>query len=294
MEEKEMLETTNDTENVETETTEEITDEGIELTDTAEVGDAQGEEQPAKEKKEVKPSLRELLEENPEYQDELNETIIKPRLARKDREYQKELSKYKDTDNVLRTTLKVKDGEDVNQKLREAYEEQGIELPNRYEPGLSEREIERLGLIDAEDIIAEGSVAMEMEAERLANIGYANLNPREKATFTKLASELTDRKEKAELKKLGVKDELLKDEKFIDFRKQFNPNVPIKDVYEMYTKLQPKQKFENPGSMKNITESGKIKSFYTPEEASKFTRRDYDESPELLAAVERSMQQWVK
>lgn len=283
MEEKEMLEQTNETENVETETTEEITDEGIELTDTADADEANVNEP---EKQEVKKSLRELLEEDPEYQEEFN-GMIKGRLARKDREYQRELSKYKDTDNVLRTTLNVKEGEDVNQKLREAYEADGIKLPSRYEPGLSQREIERLGMGDAEDIIAEGHDAMEAEANRLADIGYANLSEREKVTFTRLADMLTAEKEKSELLKLGAKEELLKDEKFKSFRERYKSNVPLKDIYEDYMSKRTKPKFDNPGSMKNTKETTK-KTFYTDEEISKLTSADLDD-PEVWEAVRKSM-----
>lgn len=291
MEETEMLEQTNETENVETQTTEEIVDEGIELTDTLEVEEESSES--TEEKKEVKKTLRELLEEDLGYQEEFNE-MIKGRLARKDREHQRELSKYKDTDNVLRSALKITDDEDVNQKLREVYEADGVELPSRYEPGLSSREIEALANIDVEDIIADGHEAMVTEANRLAEKGYKNLNDREKLVFTKLAEKLTFDEDKKQLLSLGAKEEILKDKDFIDFRNKFNSDVPIKDVYELYKSRQPKPKVENPGSMKNKKQNDGIKDFYTPEEASKFTRFDYDKNPKLLEAVEKSMQQWVK
>ena len=84
MEENEMLEQTNETENVDTQTTEENVG-GIELTDTSEAANA------VEETKEVKKTLRELLKENPEYQEEFN-GMVKNRLDRKDREYQKEIS----------------------------------------------------------------------------------------------------------------------------------------------------------------------------------------------------------
>lgn len=288
MEENEMLEQTNETENVETETTEEITEEGIELTDTAEADEANVNEP---EKTEVKKTLRELLEDS-DYQAEFNE-MIKGRLARKDREYQRELSKYKDTENVLRTTLNVGDNEDVNQKLREVYEAEGVKLPNRYEPGLSEREIERLGIGDAEDIIAEGHEAMEREANRLANVGYANLNSREKVTFNRLAGILTAEKEQSELLKLGAKKEILEDKEFISFREKFNSNVPIKDIYELYHSQNTQKKDIKPmGSMKdtnskNVTE----KEYYSPEDVEKLTDDDW-KKPGTWDKVRASQKTW--
>ena len=154
MENEEMLEQTNETENVETQTTEEMVDEGIELTDTSNSNEEE------LEKKEVKKTLRELLKENPDYQEELNETIIKPRIRkvenRMEREYQKEISKYKDTENVLKSTLGASDIDEANKKLREYYESEGVKLPEVYKPGLSSREIEVLAKADAQDFIEDG------------------------------------------------------------------------------------------------------------------------------------------
>ena len=160
MEENEMLEQTNETENVDTQTTEENVG-GIELTDTSEAANA------VEETKEVKKTLRELLKENPEYQEEFN-GMVKNRLDRKDREYQKEISKYKDTENVLKSTLGASDINEANKKLREYYESEGVKLPDVYTPGLSSREIEVLAKAEAEDVIEEGYDAMLNEANRLA------------------------------------------------------------------------------------------------------------------------------
>ena len=61
--ENEMLETANETENVETETTEEIMEEGIDLTDTPDTEELE----PVEETPEVKKTLREFLKENSEW-----------------------------------------------------------------------------------------------------------------------------------------------------------------------------------------------------------------------------------
>ena len=126
MENEEMLEQTNETENVETQTTEENV-EGIELTDTSDTDENVGTEA-VKEKEEVK-SLKELLKEHPEYQEEFD-GMLKNRLNRKDREYQKELSKYKSTEEVLKRGLNATDISDAESKLREFWKNEGIELPN--------------------------------------------------------------------------------------------------------------------------------------------------------------------
>ena len=240
----------------------------------------------AEQKTEVKKTLREILDENPEYQEEFN-GMIKGRLDRKDRQYQKELAKYKDTENVLRSTLNVADGEDVNQKLREAYKEQGVELPEAIKPGLSSGEIEALAQYEANNIISDGYEAMEEEANRLANIGYQNLNDKERIVFTTLAEKLTDEKNRRELLKLGAKESLLKDEDFIKFKNNFATNVPIETVYSYYKQLQPQKEVENPGSMKN-TKSDVVKDIYTDEEISKLSLDDLDK-PGVWEAVRKSM-----
>lgn len=282
MEKDEELEQTNETENVETQTTEENV-EGIELTDTAEV---EAEEQPTEEKEEVKKTLRELLKENPEYQEEYNQ-MMKARLDRKEREFEKELSKYRDTEEVLKSTLGANDIDEANTKLRQAYEEQGVKLPDVYKPGLTSREIEALAMSDANEFIEEGYDSMVSEANRLATIGYKNLNEREKILFNTLANKISEANDIKGLKKIGVKEDILKDENFKSFRKDFLQNTPIEKIYALYKGSQPKAKVENPGSMKN-TPTEKSHDFYTDEEINKLTLEDLDK-PGVFEAVRRSM-----
>lgn len=288
MENEEMLELTNDTENTDTQSAEEMAG-GIELTDT-EGEQSSKEKEP--EKEEVRQTLRELLKNNPDYQQEFSD-MMKTRLDRQERNFQKELSKYKDTENVLKSTLNASDIEEANKKLREYYENEGIKLPEVYKPELSSREIEVLAKADAQDFINEGYDSMLSEANRLAAKEYKNLNDRERIVFNTLAQELNNEKTRRELLELGAKEDILKDDSFIKFKSQFNSKTPIKDIYSLYSKTQPKPKVENPGSMKNQPTPNDVKDYYTPEEASKFTRKDYDKNPKLLEAVERSMTKWI-
>ena len=268
-------------ENVEAETTEEI-QEGIELTDTTEVEDSN--EETIEETEEEQPKGRFVTDA------ELND-LVDRRVARKMRKLEKEnannMSTYKDTENVLKSALGASDINEANQKLREYYEEQGIKLPEPYKPGLSEHQLEVLAKDEANNFIEEGHEAMVEEANRLANIGYQNLNESERIIFNTLAEKLTEEKNKSELKSLGAKEELLSDKSFNDFRKMFNSNVPIKDIYEMYSKNKPKPKVENPGSMKNA-EPNKTKDYYTEEEISKLTLEELD-NPKVWEAVRKSM-----
>lgn len=276
------------TENTDAQAVEEI-EEGIELTDTAEATET--EETPVEEEKEEEPKGRFMTD------DEIDKLVMKKvnrRVGKIEEKYEKELAKYKDTDNILRSTLSISEDEDVNQKLRATYEADGVKLPSRYEPGLSSREIERLAKGDAEDFIEDGYDSAAAEANRLANKRYENLNERERITFNTLVDYLNTENDKRELLSLGAKEELLSDKSFNDFRKKFNSNVPIKDIYSLYNQSKPKKEIENPGSMKNVATNNDVKEFYTPEEANKFTRADFDKNPKLLEAIENSMTLWGK
>ena len=273
MEELEMLEQTNETENVETETTEEIQDEGIELTDTAEVEDTE-------EKEEVKKTLKQLLSEDEEYQEQFN-SMMKSRLERVERKHQREMAGYKDVDNVLRKTLNIAEDADVSQELRNYYSNEGVELPERYTQGLSSREIEALAQIDVSEFEEDGHEAMVTEANRLATIGYKNLNEREKIVFNSLAEKLTKEKEEQELLKIGAKKELLSDKAFKEFRGKFAMDTPIEFVYDLYNKSQPKPKYESAGSMKNIATENK-KTIFSDEDIAKMTDEELEANWEAI------------
>ena len=276
MENEEMLEQTNDTENVDTQTTEEI-GEGIELTDTTEEVEEHEETIEPEEKEEVKTFTQEEVDE-----------IVKRRLARKERDYQRELSKYKSTEEVLKAGLEATDITDAEDKLREFWGNQGIKLPDKETSRLTQEDREDQAVGRFERLSKEGYDSMEDEANRLARIGYQNLNDTDKILFNKLAESLTKENNRKELLKLGANEEILSDKSFNDFRDKFNSNVPISEIYDMYMKNnKPKTVKENPGSMKN-SDVNVTKDFYTPEEISKLSDEQLDD-PKIWEAVRKSM-----
>lgn len=288
MEENEMLEQTNETENVDTQTTEENVAGGIELTDTEEV---QSTEESATKKEEVRQTLRELLKNNPDYQEEFSE-MMKTRLDRKDREFERVLSKYKDTENVLKSTLGANDIDEANKKLREYYEAEGVKLPEVYKPGLSSREIEVLAKADAQDFINEGYDSMLNEANRLAAKEYKNLNERERIVFNTLAERLTQENNKRNLLKLGATEDVLNDKKFIDFKNQFNSKTPIGDIYNLYLKTQDsKTKPVAMGSMKDTVAQKETKDFYSPTDVKNLSDDDWNK-PGVWEKALASMKKW--
>ncbi len=279
MEEKENV-TEEVTENTDAQTVEEK-EEGIELTDTAEVENNEATEE---KEEDSKPQGRFVTDE------ELNDLVDK-RVARKmsklERDYEKKYANYKDTEAVLNAGLGTSNIQEANQKMREFYKEQGINIPEPIKPGYSKHEIEVLAKDEANEFIEDGYDAMLNEANRLASKGYANMTDREKVIFTTLSEKLTEENDKKILKSLGAKEDLLTNEDFISFRKKFNPNEPVKNIYALYMNNSPKKNFKNPGSMKNTQINGD-KDFYTGEEISKLSLEDLDK-PGVWEKVRKSM-----
>lgn len=260
---------TNVTENTDAQTVEQ-NEEGIELTDTTS----------NEEKKEVKNYTEEELEK---IVNERVNNILPYKIEREKRKieklYSEKLSKYEETESILKAGLGTKDISESNQKMREFYKEQGIEIPAYQKPRYSEEDEKALGELDAKKIISLGYDEMQEEANRLASIGNEKMSPREKVMFTTLANELTHQNQKRELAKLGVKEDVLNDSKFKEFASQFNSKTPIKNVYEMYTKFNPPKQYEQIGSMKN-KKGNNQKDYYTNEEIAKMTpeeiRKNWD------------------
>lgn len=262
--------------------------EGIELTDTAEAEETD-EESTEETKEDSQPQGRYVTN------DELND-IVDKRVARKmsklEREYESKYADYRDTEAVLNAGMGTSNIKEATERMREYYQNEGIKVPERITPSYSKRETEILAKAEANEIIEDGYEAALSEANRLAQKGYENMTEREKIIFTTLGDNLNAENDKKELLKLGAKEELLKDKDFKSFRKRYNSNVPLKEIYEEYMSKQTKPKFETPGSMKNRQESNSIKDFYTLEEARKFSREELDKNPNLFKAIEKSMSKW--
>lgn len=252
------------TENTEAQSVEEI-EEGIELTDTT----SQEEE-----KKEVKTYTAEEVEKM--VNDRINNLLPKKieREKRKmEKQYSDKLAKYEETDSILKAGLGTKDISESNQRMREFYKEQGIDIPAYSKPRYSDEDEKILGQAEASKIIDLGFEEMQEEANRLATIGVDKMTPRDKVVFNILADELTHQKQVKELAELGVKEEILNDSEFKEFASQFNSKTPIKNVYEMYTKIKPQKKYEQIGSMKNIKEPVQ-KDYYSNEEIAKMSSEE--------------------
>ena len=276
----EELEQTNETENVDTQTTEENVEQtDTEVEETLETG------------KEQKKTLAELLRENPDLQEEFNATMKRRLNRQKDsinREYEE---KYGDLERTLEAGLGTNNLEESKSKLKDYYKEQGVQIQES--PKYSDRDLEILARAEASEIISSGYEDIVDEVDRLADKGVDKMTQREKLVFQQLAEERKKQESIKELAAIGVDKVKLEDKKFVDFAKMLNPDLSTKEKYEMYLKLNPKETPEPIGSMKNeVNKKGKVKEFYTPEEARKFTEEDLKNNPGLEEAIERSMQKW--
>lgn len=225
-------------------------------------------------------------------QDELN-AIVGQRVARAkaraEREYKE---KYGELEDVLKAGMKKDDMGEITRDLRNFYSKQkGVEIPQRSQ--YSAQDIETLARADADEIIRGGFEEVVEETDRLAQVGAANMTAREKAMFKVLAEHRQNAERGRELSEIGVGEDVYSSQEFQDFASKFNPNVSIKDVYDIYNKTRPKKEVRTMGSMKNSTsDEGTVKDFYTRDEAKRFTKKDFDNNPALYEAVQKSMLKW--
>lgn len=218
--------------------------------------------------------------------------IVGKRLARNTAKIHKEYDrKYGQLESVLRAGTGKTNVEEMTDTFREFYENKGIQIPT--EPQFTDKDTQILARAEAEDIISSGLEEVIEEVDRLAEIGTSNMTAREKAVFNELAK-YRDRSEKNnELLRIGVTEEVFNSKEFNDFTKKFSSETPITEVYEMFNKLKPRKEVRTMGSLKNTpqTDTG-VKEFYSKDEALKFTKKDFDDNPELYNAVSKSMLKW--
>lgn len=238
--------------------------------------------------------IEKLVEEraNKLFEEKVEDRLIRDR-AKRDRDYQKELSKYKQLENIMKAGLGVDNLDDAINKSSEFYTEQGINIPesNPY----SERDEKILAKADAKEIIDLGQDEMEAEANRIANIPESRRTIRERVMFDTICEELTNIKATEELRSKGYDTSILNDKDFQDFRKQFTVNTSISKIYDMYNKINGNvvERPKSPGSARSTTQVKQIKDYYSPEDFDKLTPEDLN-NPEIMKVVDKSRLQWYK
>lgn len=218
--------------------------------------------------------------------------VLGKKIARREAKIRKEYDrKYGELESVLKAGTGKEDVAEMTDTFKKFYESKGIQFPK--EPTYSSRDIEVLAKAEANDIINSGLDDVIEEVDRLADIGLHNMTDREKAIFKELAEYRKSAEQGKELSKLGVTEDIYTSKEFKDFAGKFSATTSIKEIYEIYNKMQPKKEIRTAGSMKNATQTDTgVKDFYTRDEALQFTKKDFDKNPALFKAVEQSMLRW--
>lgn len=204
--------------------------------------------------------------------------------------------KEHEKDNELINLLKEQTGkQNIEDLLNFSYETYGVQKPDN---SVNDKDSEVLGEHDAKEIISLDDLSeVESEVERLGNMKRTK---REETTFNMLESYLgkikKQEKRKQEIQEAGIDESVLNDTKFTEFADSFKEDTPLSKVYEIYSKMNVKEKPFSAGSLKGTKEQNKneVKDYYSYEESLQFSREDLDRNPELFKAIERSMPQWSK
>ena len=231
------------------------------------------------------------------YTQEEVDAIVGKRLARQEARIKKDYDrKYGDLENVLRAGTGKESVEEMTDTFSKFYESKGIKIQKNNEYNCySAKDLETLAKAEAEEFISAGYEDVVEEVDRLAKIGADKMNAREKAVFKVLAEHRAATEKNKELSEIGITEEVYNSTEFKEFASQFNSNVPISKVYNLYKQTQPKKEFKTMGSMKNTDSADNgLKDYYSPEEAKKFTIEDFNKNPGLFERVKKSMQNWNK
>ena len=113
------------------------------------------------------------------------------------------------------------------------------------------------------------------------------MSARDKALFSKLATYRQAIEQENEVRALGISKDEINSQEFKDFSSKLNPNLSLKEKYEMYSQIKPKKETKKIGSVKSGMTS-QVKDYYSPEEIERLTEEDLDD-PKVWEAVRKSM-----
>lgn len=232
-----------------------------------------------------------------EFNTKMDELLAK-KLARREakmrREFEEQYAGYKEAEAVLNAGLGTSNIGEATDSLKEFYRRKGVDIPTyQREESYSDEEAGILANHEAQKIIDAGYDEVVEEVAMLAAKGLDGMTAKEKRLFKQLADYKNREDSRVELAQIGVGAEALDDEGFRAFEKKLNPNLSVREKYEMYLSVNKKTNIEPIGSMKGTkSKDPSVKEFYTYEEAMKFTKEDFDKNPALYRAVTNSMQKW--
>ena len=152
----------------------------------------------------------------------------------------------------------------------------------------SEEETNLLANAEADEIIKSYTFKeLVDEVDALADIGVDNMTERDKIVFMKLAKERQRQEEQKDLLSLGINKKDIEDSEFKEFSNKLNPELSLKEKYELFLQVKPKKETKKMGSMQSGATS-KVKDYYTAEEIERLTDEDLDNDA-VWEAVRKSM-----
>lgn len=211
--------------------------------------------------------------------------------AKSKRDNARQFEKHNELVEVLKAGTGKEDLDDIIAHLRGFYNQPAAAKPAT--GAYSDRDIGILAQAEAQDIIKAGADEVDEELERLTALGKDGMTAREKEVFWALAAHKQSEVRTQELSSLGIPKEIYESEAFLQFAGKFAAATPVREVYDLYQKTQQTETFTPPGSVKNTgaADDG-VKDFYTPEEAAKFTVKDFNNNPKLWQRVNESRFRW--
>lgn len=216
--------------------------------------------------------------------DEIIPRRVKRESEKIRREYEDKMSPYREAERVLNAGLDTQNIEDATKKMADFYREKGIEIPAKREVSYSEEDMKVLAAHEAREVINLGMDVVSDEIERLQAKG--NMTAREQAVYADLKAYEQQEGARQELLSLGIADTVVDSKEFKEFAAQFNPQTPVKKIYELYSKSQGTERVEKIGSMKGSGQKEKL--FYTPADVDRLTEKDW-ENPKVMERVRASM-----
>ena len=198
---------------------------------------------------------------------EKNQKAWDKRWGQEKSKMEREFEKRSELTNLL---MKQTGSNSIDDLLNTTYEEYGMERPK------NTRDEERLGKLDAQELLELDDDQIEEEVIKLSNM---KRNAREEATFLELGKYLTNKKAEAkrkqEIKESGIEESLYNSQDFQSFMSKFNSDTPLKDISDMYSKMNgtPKKKPFSAGSLKN-NQIKQITDTFTREEFDALTAED--------------------
>lgn len=215
--------------------------------------------------------LDEMLEEQRKKINKANQDAWNRRWGHEKSKMESENAKK---DELIKLLSEQTKADSVDDLLKNAYEQYGVERPSTN----NTRDEERLGKLDAQELLELDDEIIEEEAERLSQM---KRSVREEAIFMELGKYLTDKKEQAKRKKeieeSGIEEEVYNQAEFQDFMKKFNKETSLAEIVDLYSKTKaPAEKKEKPfsgGSLKDNKKKGESK-YFTKEEFDALTAKD--------------------